>query len=489
MSVDDRLRDGAAGLNATEVAVPPFRRARRMHRVRVAVTATTAFFVAVAVAAGALAASGSRRSDSITVQPAVPVDRTWCVAVSHDEAIRDAVVHESVRPHFGQSINRAKLVMGSDVVAGSEFDKRGVSMRAKYWVVERQRPSNSDGAYAWELVLVPADGTPSPATIVESGPRNAGPTHGDAPRYFNALPDQSSECSAGSLLSFREVLGTIPYGTATASTCEGGRRVTVPAEQTPDAHILLADAKKTSCYELGPTLLTETGSVSADAVMNDTSSVWQVDVRFANDDFVKKVATPEVGKQIAIVLDGVVQSAPTVNQGITGRDVTITGNYDEAAARDVAARIDPSSRSRVPETPTTTATDALLNTFSQQCEAVAPRLVLGHSISGVTMPSVDMVRSGFERAHEAVPAELINLDGRQRIAFCSFTPAIAGPDTSPTTVCPNGDHADIGPIAPEITYVVDTNLHAFRFPGTDYLLPAGMTVPAGPEPCAGLGAP
>jgi hypothetical protein len=214
-----------------------------------------------------------------------------------------------------------------------------------------------------------------------------------------------------------------------------------------------------------------------------------VNVHFANDDFVKDVATREVGRQIAIVLDGVVQSAPVVNAGITGEDVTITGNYDESTARDVAARIDPSSRSRVPETPTTTAQDALMNTFLQQCRNVAPRLGLRGSIAGVTMPSVDIVRSGFARAHEPVPAELVGLDRKQRIAFCYFTSANPGPDTSPTTVCPNGDRADIGLVAPQVTYVVDANQQAFRFPGMQFLLPKGMTVPSDPEPCAGLDAP
>jgi preprotein translocase subunit SecD len=75
-----------------------------------------------------------------------------------------------------------------------------------------------------------------------------------------------------------------------------------------------------------------------------------VNVHFANNDFVTKVARSNVGKQIAVILNGVVQSAPTIESGITGDDVFISGNYNEATARDVAARIDPSSRSRTPQT-------------------------------------------------------------------------------------------------------------------------------------------
>jgi hypothetical protein len=305
-----------------------------------------------------------------------------------------------------------------------------------------------------------------------------------------STPTTAARATAGSALSFREVLDAMPYGTATtAGTCEGGRKVTAPAEQAPDAHILLADRTRTYCYDLGPTLLTGTDVAAADAVANPSTSLWQVDVRFANDDFAKKVAAVEIGKQIAIVMGGVVQSAPTINAGITGNIVTISGGYDEATAREIAARIDPSSRSRIPETPTTTADEALAQAFDKRCTDVAPRLGLSLGMFGASTFPVDVVRSGFVRAHETVPSQLANLDGKQKIALCYFTTDSAGPDTSPTTVCPNGDLADIGPTAPEVMYVVDANLDAFRFPGIQYLLPSGMTVPAGPGPCAGLGSP
>ena len=113
--------------------------------------------------------------------------------------------------------------------------------------------------------------------------------------------------------------------------------MTAPAKQTPGAQVVLADVQKLSCYVLGPTLLTGRNVGSADAVSDPTTGAWDVNVHFANDDFVQKVAKPYVDKQIAIDLDGVVQSAPTINPGITGSDVTISGAFDEATARDVAS--------------------------------------------------------------------------------------------------------------------------------------------------------
>jgi hypothetical protein len=308
-----------------------------------------------------------------------------------------------------------------------------------------------------------------------------------------------AHAAADSVLSFREVRGEMPYGVSTAasvaaggpdgaSSCHGGRLVTPPAKQTSDAQIVLTDRQKSACYELGPTLLLGTNVGSADAVADPTSSSWIVNVHFTNDDFVKKVASVELNKQIAIVLDGVVQSAPKVDPGITGSDVTISGGYDQATARGTAARIDPSSRSRTPETPTTTATDALMQTFSKRCEDVGPRLGFSMSVSGVTMPTVATVRSGLERAHEPVPSGLANLDGKQRIALCYFTAADPSQDRSPTTICPNGDVAEVG-AAPQVMFVVEANLTATKFPGMQYLLPTGMTVPPTPGPCVGLGSP
>ena len=55
-----------------------------------------------------------------------------------------------------------------------------------------------------------------------------------------------------------------------------------------------------------------------------------------NDDFLRKIARPLVGRLVAIELDGVVESAPEINPGITGRDVEISGSFTEREAKDLA---------------------------------------------------------------------------------------------------------------------------------------------------------
>jgi hypothetical protein len=145
-------------------------------------------------------------------------------------------------------------------------------------------------------------------------------------------------------LEFREVQGELPYTSAQPSTsCENGLLVTPPALRTARADVNLPDradkhGKHSVCYELGPVLLDGSGITSAQP-FDDPSTGWVLNIHFGNDDFLMKVARPEVNKNVAIVVDDVVQSAPVINPGITGRDVTITGNFTEAEATQLAAEL------------------------------------------------------------------------------------------------------------------------------------------------------
>jgi len=118
-------------------------------------------------------------------------------------------------------------------------------------------------------------------------------------------------------------------------TCKDGASPPVTPD-IPNKKVVLPDKDKQFCYLLGPTILTGRNIGKAEAIVNQSSAAWQVDVTFKNDDFVNKVAKPFVGKQVAIVLDGVVQSAPQIQSGITGRQVTITGNFSSKQAHQLA---------------------------------------------------------------------------------------------------------------------------------------------------------
>lgn len=121
-------------------------------------------------------------------------------------------------------------------------------------------------------------------------------------------------------------------------TCREGGAVTPNAADLTmrDQQVILPDLRKTSCLALGPTLMTGKGISSAEKRVNPQSAAWEVQVTFKNDDFVKLVAEPYVNQRVAIELDGIVQSSPTINPGITGREVQITGDFSEKEAGDLA---------------------------------------------------------------------------------------------------------------------------------------------------------
>ena len=87
---------------------------------------------------------------------------------------------------------------------------------------------------------------------------------------------------------------------------------------------------------LGPVLMTGKDIGSTSTQYDSNSSQWAANVHFKNNDFVTKIAVPYLNKTVAIELDGVVQSAPVINPGITGKDVEITGNFSQGQAKDLA---------------------------------------------------------------------------------------------------------------------------------------------------------
>ena len=94
---------------------------------------------------------------------------------------------------------------------------------------------------------------------------------------------------------FREVIATLPYAdTTTSSTsttsCNGGKLITPSDKDTLLTQVILPDRKKTMCYVLGRALLTGKDIATAAPARDPVTGEWVVDVHFANNDFVGKVA-------------------------------------------------------------------------------------------------------------------------------------------------------------------------------------------------------
>ncbi len=152
----------------------------------------------------------------------------------------------------------------------------------------------------------------------------------------SSAPASSSTATTakGSATTVKGATTTTTVPAATDSSCQGGKLVS--KVDAADKQVILPDLQKNACYLLDPTILTGRNVGTATAVVNSQNAQWEVNVHFKNNDFVTKVATPYVGKQVAIELDGVVQSAPTINPGITGQDITISGSFTSKQAHNLA---------------------------------------------------------------------------------------------------------------------------------------------------------
>jgi preprotein translocase subunit SecD len=138
-------------------------------------------------------------------------------------------------------------------------------------------------------------------------------------------------------LLFRPVLATLPYNQSATPPGQPPVQTTPPDQDQPNATVVLPDKNKQVRYELGPAQLTGKALASADATIDQTGQ-WKVQFTTTGKGSGEwdAVAQKNYQKQVAIDLDGVVQSAPQINaQQFNGRG-EITGNFTQQQAKDLA---------------------------------------------------------------------------------------------------------------------------------------------------------
>jgi preprotein translocase subunit SecD len=178
--------------------------------------------------------------------------------------------------------------------------------------------------------------TAPPTTAVDPGSTTTVPADGTT---STTVPEADGDAPAA--------CGASSVNASTAST------TTVPGE-TPPAGAVLKSADGTALYTLGPVGLNGDALSRANAVLNGAE--WQVTVAVkgsekgvANELFnscynatpeCPPIGTDDTGAQrgaVAIVLDGTVLSAPTVNgPDLAADDFTISGSFDENEAKELA---------------------------------------------------------------------------------------------------------------------------------------------------------
>jgi preprotein translocase subunit SecD len=204
--------------------------------------------------------------------------------------------------------------------------------------------STTGGATTTTAAVSP---TTKPAAVTSTSGKAAGRTIATAPivARFAAGPSTTAGATttAGTSSTTKAGTSTTKPGSSTTTTAPPAGQTTCQTlikQSPPDTDsaksVVLPDRKHTACYVLGPAVVTGKSVGSAGTQYDSTTSQWVTNVHFKNNDFVDKIAGPYLQKQVAIELDGVVQSAPVINAGITGRDVQISGDFTQGEAKDLA---------------------------------------------------------------------------------------------------------------------------------------------------------
>jgi len=117
-------------------------------------------------------------------------------------------------------------------------------------------------------------------------------------------------------------------------------------EALAELDVVFLDRDGETKYRLGPVEITGEAIDSASAVYNtggttQVAAGWEItfDLTGEGADVFGEVTTRLQGRQLAIVVDQVVISAPTVQSPITGGTGVITGSFTETRAKDLATQL------------------------------------------------------------------------------------------------------------------------------------------------------
>jgi preprotein translocase subunit SecD len=135
----------------------------------------------------------------------------------------------------------------------------------------------------------------------------------------------------------------------TTTTAPSACQPTAREDDKPENEVILLGEKTDEgaqpCYRLGPSTVRGTAVSDAKARVQDLGGTWSVDLTFTDrgsrafDEAAAQCNPP--GEQcptgrLAIELDGIVQSAPTIQQSEFGGEAQITGDFSESEARNLA---------------------------------------------------------------------------------------------------------------------------------------------------------
>ena len=260
---------------------------------------------------------------------------------------------------LGQAVNIIRNRVDSLGVAEPEVSRQGNNIIVDLpGVKDRQKALDIVGQTA-ELRFRPVLGNPLPpesssntttttaagATTTTAKPAASTSTSVQKGEVIDAQATTTTTAAATTTTAKAGTSATTAT-TAPATTTTTQNLSAVPttpeSQDTPAATVILPIRKGSdtggSRLALGPALMTGKDVKSADARF-ESGQGWVVHLSFTGDGFNKfnDIAAKYVGKQIAIVLDGVVQSYPVIKDAkFTTNDVVISGNFKESEAKSLA---------------------------------------------------------------------------------------------------------------------------------------------------------
>ena len=156
------------------------------------------------------------------------------------------------------------------------------------------------------------------------------------------LPPESSAATTTTTTSSTAPPAPDATTTTTSSTVPPNEIPTTPPEEdAPDQVVVLPeikDGRVVRRYRLGPTELTGRAVASARATFAQQGGQWAVDFTMTGEgaEQFDQLAARNLNRQVAIVLDGVVQSAPVIQQADFNGEGQISGDFSEREAKDLA---------------------------------------------------------------------------------------------------------------------------------------------------------
>ena len=201
------------------------------------------------------------------------------------------------------------------------------------------------------LQVLPPGGALPPDATSTTGGGSSSTTRGSTP---STRPAPSTTEGAAGEPDARIVQAAQQATTSTTapptSTTTGGEPID-PTELTPreeiaaDKQVVLAEFdgdEEVARYILGPSEMSGRGVRTARAQLVQSGGTgWEVVVEFTGEgrQQFRAIVDKYIGQPLAIELDGVVQSAPQLQQDLAGSEldsVQITGNFGESEAKDLA---------------------------------------------------------------------------------------------------------------------------------------------------------